>query len=142
MKTFLMSSAAALLIAGTAVAQSDDWDANADGMIDREEFNAGMGDSAFGAWDTNEDGMLTSDEYQAGVEMQDDADSFGTWDERYADWDANSDESLSAEEYGEGLFGQFDEDDDDMWSEEESTAWEEDEMRFDATRVGREVSGQ
>jgi EF hand len=139
MKTFMMSSAAALLIAGTALAQSD-WDANADGSIDREEFSAGLGENAYGSWDTDQDGMLSREEYEAGVEMQDDADSFGTWDERYSEWDADADEMLSRDEYEEGLWSAFDADADDMWNDEESAAWEEDEMRYDSTRSGREVS--
>ena len=139
MKTLMMSSAAALLIAGTAFAQSE-LDANADGMIDRDEFVAAMGEDAFGAWDTDGDGMLSRAEFEAGVEQQDDADAFGTWDERYSEWDTDQDEMLTSEEYAAGLFGAFDADADDMWSEEESAAWEEDEMRHDATRSGREVS--
>jgi hypothetical protein len=140
MKTFLMTSVAALLIAGTASAQSA-MDTNADGMIDRDEYMAGMGENAFGSWDADGDGTLTRAEYEAGIEAQDDAGSYGGWDS-YADWDANSDEGLSREEYSEGLFGAFDADADDMWNEEESAAWETDESRLDATRSGREVSGQ
>ena len=139
MKTFMMSSAAALLIAGTAFAQSD-WDANADSMIDREEFRAGLGENAFGEWDADQDNMLSRDEYDAGVEMQDDADGFGTWDDRYGEWDADQDEMLSRDEYEEGLWGAFDADQDDSWNTDETTAWEEDEMRYDATRSGREIS--
>jgi hypothetical protein len=139
MKTFFMTSAAALLIAGTAFAQSG-WDANADGMIDRDEFSAGLGENAYGEWDTDGDGMLSRDEYQAGVEGSDEADSFSAWDDNYAGWDSDEDEMLSRDEYEEGLWSSFDSDEDDMWNEDEHTAWEEDEMRYDATRSGREVS--
>jgi EF hand len=139
MKTFMMTSAAALLIAGSALAQSD-WDKNSDGMIDRQEFNAGMGDNTFGTWDADGDGMLSQQEYDNAVEMQDDADSFGTWDDQFGGWDADQDKALSGEEYSTGVFGAFDKDQNDMWSEDESAAWEEDEMRYDATRSGREVS--
>ncbi len=139
MKTFLMSSAAALLIAGTAFAQSS-MDANGDGMIDREEYMAGMGENAFGSWDTDGDGMLSRIEYDAGIASQDDADAYSNWDDRYAEWDADQDEMLSADEYGEGMFGSFDMDADGMFNEDEAAAWEEDEMRYDATRSGRQVS--
>lgn len=139
MKTFMMSSAIALLIAGSAVAQSS-WDANADGMMDRDEFSAAMGDNAFGSWDENGDGILTRDEYEAGVEAADDGDGYGAWDDNYADWDTDQDEGLSREEYGAGLWAAYDADEDDLWNNEEHSAWEEDEMRYDATRSGREVS--
>jgi hypothetical protein len=139
MKTFMMTSAAALLVAGTAFAQSG-MDANNDGMIDRDEFRAGMSDDAFGEWDVDGDGVLTQDEYEARVEMQDDPDGFGTWEDMYSDWDTDDTEGLSADEYNEGLFSAFDADADDMWSEEEVGAWQSDEMRYDATRSGRQVS--
>jgi EF hand len=139
MKMFMMSSAAALLIAGTALAQSD-WDTNADGMVDSEEFAAGMGDNAFGEWDADGDGMLSRAEYEAGVEASEDAESMGTWDDRYSEWDADEDEMLSGEEYSTGLFGAFDSDADEMWSEEERAAWDEDKDGTDAFRSGREVS--
>ena len=139
MKTLMMSTAAVLLATGAAFADAS-WDTNSDGMIDQEEYMAGMGDSAFGSWDTDEDGMLSRAEYEAGVEMQDDADTFGTWDERYGDWDGDQDEMLSGEEYSMGMWTVFDEDANSMWDPDEMAAWEEDEMRYDATRSGREVS--
>lgn len=139
MKTFLMSSAAALLIAGTAYAQSG-MDTDGDGMISHDEFTAGMGENAFGAWDTDNDGMLSRAEYEAGAKQQEDADTLSTWDDRYSDWDENQDEMLSGDEYSQGLWSSYDADADDMWNDEESAAWEEDEMRYDATRSGREVS--
>ncbi len=139
MKALMTSTAAALLLAGTAFADTS-WDKNADGQIDREEFRAGMGEDAFGSWDTDGDGMLSRSEYEAGIQGQDDADSFGTWDERYGEWDTDQDEMLTRDEYEEGLWGTFDADADDLWSEEERAAWEDDELRYDATRSGREVS--
>ena len=139
MKTFLMTSAAALLIAGTASAQMS-LDANADGMIDREELRAGMGENAFGAWDADNDGMLSRAEYEAGVEAQEDRDTYVGWGDRYSDWDADQDEMLTRDEYEGGLFSAFDTDADEMFNPDEMAAWEEDEMRYDATRSGREVS--
>lgn len=115
-------------------------DADGDGNVSREEFRASMGENAFGAWDTDSDGMLSRNEYEAGVTGQDNADDFATWDDRYSDWDEDQDEMLSADEYGQGLWTQYDADEDDMWNDEESAAWQEDDMRYDATRSGREVS--
>jgi hypothetical protein len=139
MKTFLMGSAAALLLAGTALADSE-WDMNADGMIDREEFRAGIGENAYGEWDTNADGMLSRAEYEAGIAAQDDADTYGAWDDHYGGWDADQDEMLTRDEYEEGLWTTFDADEDDLLNEHESAAWQEDDLRYDATRSGREVS--
>jgi hypothetical protein len=138
MKT-LMISTAALLLAGAAFAQTS-LDSNADGMIDRDEFRASFGDSAFGTWDTNGDQMLSRSEYEAGVDAQNDADSYSAWDDRYGEWDSDQDEMLSADEYDEGLWSEFDADQNDMWSGEETAAWQLDELRFDATRSGRQVS--
>jgi hypothetical protein len=139
MKTLMMSTAAVILATGVAFADAS-WDANSDGMIDREEFRAGIGENAFGTWDTDNDGSLSREEYEIGTTGQDDADSFSPWDERYGEWDADQDSTLSRDEYDEGLWGAFDADADDMWNDDESAAWEEDEMRYDATRSGREVS--
>ena len=139
MRILLTSTAAVLFAAGAAYADMS-WDANADSNVDREEFRAGLGENAFGKWDADQDGMLSRDEYDAGVEMQDDADGFGTWDDRYSEWDADQDEMLSRDEYEEGLWTSYDADQDDLWNQEETTAWEEDEMRYDATRSGREIS--
>lgn len=139
MKTFFMTSAAALLLAGTALAQSQ-MDTNGDGMVDREEYMASMGESAFGSWDADGDGMLSRAEYEAGTEAAEDADSYSGWDDRYSEWDADADEMLSGEEYSMGMWSAFDADADDMLNEDEMAAWEEDEMRYDATRSGRQVS--
>jgi len=124
MKTLMMSTAAVLLATGAAFADAS-WDVNGDGKIDREEFNAGVGENAFGSWDTDNDGMLSREEYDVGTSGQSDASSFSGWDDRYGEWDADQDEMLSRDEYNEGLWGAFDEDDDDLWNETESTAWEE-----------------
>ena len=146
MKTLLMSTAAALFAFGTAYADQTDVvvlvDEDVDGVITMDEWGASRAETSdiFGDWDADQDNALSRDEYTAGVEMQDDADSFGTWDDRYSDWDADADGMLTQDEYNTGLFDIFDADDDDVWSEEETAAWEEDEMRYDATRSGREVS--
>lgn len=131
MKTFLMSSAAAILFAGTAFAQSG---------MDREQFSASFGENAFGAWDTDNDGMLSRAEFEAGVAAAEDADAYAAWDDRYAEWDADEDEMLTREEYEEGLWTHYDMDASGTLEEAEVHAWDEDEMRYDATRSGREVS--
>ena len=139
MKT-LMIGTAALLLAGAAFAQSASFETNAEGMIERDQFRAGMGENPFGDWDTDGDGVLSRAEYEAGVAAQDEADTYGSWDDRFGEWERAEEDRLTADEYIDRLWGAFDADHDDMWNEEESAAWEEDEMRYDATRSGREIS--
>lgn len=139
MKTLMMTTAAILLAAGTAFAQST-MDTDGDGRISRDEFRAGMGDNAFGSWDTDGDGMLSRSEYEAGRAGQEDPDTFGSWDDQFGEWERADDDRLSADEYTDGLWGRFDADADDLWNDDEAAAWEENEMRYDATRSGREVS--
>ena len=144
MKTLLMSTAAAMFIAGTAYAEDVKVmiDTDGDGQITVEEWNSSRSeaDKIFGTWDSDGDGMLSQDEYAAGTQMQTDADSFGAWDDHYAGWDEDGDGMLSADEYNSGVFSTFDADESGSWSEDETAAWEEDEMRYDATKSGAEVS--
>ncbi len=143
MKTLMMSTAAVLIAAaGVAFAAEADIDTNHDGQIDAQEWNASRADSAevFGKWDTNGDNTLSRDEYAAGVKAQSDADKFGTWDDRYKAWDTDDNGMLSQEEYDTGLWNTFDANHDNMWNADELKAWNEDEMRYDATRAGRDVS--
>jgi hypothetical protein len=144
MKTLMMSTVAAVFAFGTAYAQDVLVliDEDSDGQITVQEWEASRADTTavFGEWDTDADNILSRDEYEAGVEMQDDADTFGAWDDYYTEWDEDQDGMLTQDEYDAGLFDTFDTDDDELWTEEETKAWEEDEMRYDATRSGREVS--
>ena len=79
MKTLMMAAAAALLMTGPAMAADMEWDANADGNIDANEFNAGFGDEEFTSFDADGDGMLSSEEYGAGVFGMYDKDKDGMW---------------------------------------------------------------
>lgn len=143
MKTLMITTAAALIASAASAADlMVVVDADSDGVVTVSEWNAARADTTgvFGEWDTDADNILSRDEFMAGREMQDDADAFGTWDDRYAGWDTDADGMLTQDEYDAGLFDVFDADDDDLWNEEETQAWEEDEMRYDATRSGREIS--
>ena len=110
--------AAALLGAGPAPAANGDWDADADGMIDREEFDAGYDRTGlFQRFDTDGDGSLDGRELAgvryASMDVDGDgrvsADEWGTWIERRAggaavdrspgEWDANADGIISRAEY-------------------------------------------
>ena len=141
MKTFLMTSAATLLIAGTAFAQGaydpSQVDADHNGTIDRNEFNAAYGNDAFGKWDTNNDGKLSRDEYQAGVETWGDQDMGNLYDP----WASNDlNEPLTADNFENGLWTHYDLNKNGTLEPAEAKAWDEYQLRYDATRSGREVS--
>lgn len=144
MKTTMMTAVAALFAFGSAHAADVvvAIDGDADGQVTVEEWTTARGsmEGLFGEWDTDGDNMLSRSEYDAAIGAHAEADKFGTWDDRYGAWDEDADEMLSADEYNMGLWTQFDSDESGFWSQDEITAWEEDEMRYDATRSGRQVS--
>lgn len=74
---------AALLTAAPLLAQDmSEWDANADGVIDQEEFTTGWNDvGAYGEWDADGDGSLTEEEFNAGLYNGYDADDSGAIEE-------------------------------------------------------------
>lgn len=78
MKTLMMTTAAMLMMTGTALAEMD-WDANADNMIDENEFTEGFGGGMFDDYDADADGMISRDEYGAGVFRTYDEDRDGMW---------------------------------------------------------------
>lgn len=78
MKTLMTTLAAALLASGTAYAEME-WDGNADGMIDADEFTEGFGGGMFDDYDADGDGMVSRDEYGAGVFRTYDEDGDGMW---------------------------------------------------------------
>ncbi len=140
MKTFLMSSAAAILFAGSAFAQAgydlSQVDANQDQMVDRDEFRAAYGDDVFGRWDANSDGVLTRDEYQAGMENWGDDDVSSLYDP----WAEDESAEMNPEDFEEGIWTHYDVDQSGTLEPAEVQAWDEYQMRYDATRSGREVS--
>lgn len=62
-----------------------DLDADASGMIEREEFGAGWDNEYYTGWDTDADGLLTEDEYGTGL---------------YNTSDVNQDKVITIEEEG------------------------------------------
>lgn len=45
-----------------------EWDGDADGALNEEEFNTGFGEGGvYDSWDGDADGMLSEDEFNAGV---------------------------------------------------------------------------
>lgn len=97
MRLLTTGAAALLLMAGTAMAQTD-WDANADGQIDQDEFSAGLeSDGPFDDWDTDRDESLSREEFDAGMMSSFDTDGDGilnepegvTLDAMRTGWDAD-----------------------------------------------------
>ena len=76
------------LAASPAYAQElGEWDADASGALNEEEFNAGFGESGvYDAWDADRDGALTEDEFNAGV---------------FGGYDRNDDGMIDEPEFGD-----------------------------------------
>lgn len=113
MKTLMMSTAAAIFAAGTAYA--------ADVMV---------------LIDTDGDGLVSVEEYRASADTWGDAGMDPMW----SRWDADADGMLSADEYNQGIWTHYDSNDDGFIDGPELEAWDEDQLRYDATRSGREIS--
>ena len=79
----LTAASTALVLMGTpALAQWDQWDANADGVLAEDEFNTAFGEAGvYGEWDEDDDGALTQDEFGGGVFGLYDEDEDGAWSE-------------------------------------------------------------
>lgn len=84
MKTLLTTTAAALLIAGTAYSASDRVQETAgepdDQTVVEAQERADL-PRTFTEWDTDHDGYLSREEYEAGVQGHPNAAEFPTWDE-------------------------------------------------------------
>ncbi len=83
-RTFALAGVSALALSLTAVpsmAQERNWDGDEDGMITRDEFDAGWSqEGAFDEWDADDDGILSEDEFGDGVYGRYDRDDSGDWD--------------------------------------------------------------
>lgn len=113
MKKLIMTSVAAVLAAGAATAQdvSVIVDADADDVVTYEEYEAGL---------------MAAPETEGWVDI---------W-----DYDFDQDDVLTREEYARGMWTHYDVTGDNTWSPDELKAWEEDQLRYQATRSGREIS--
>ena len=109
MKTLLMSTAAAMLVAGSAYA--------ADVAI---------------IVDTDNDGFISASEYNAALAERNDAYWFDAW-------DTDGDGMISRDDFVSGNFATYDVDGDEMLSQDELRAWDSDNIRYNAMRSGREV---
>ncbi|MBW7467524.1 hypothetical protein ABID22_002963 [Pontibacter aydingkolensis] len=69
------------------------WDANADGNLDENEFNM----TFYRAWDSNNDGVLDEAEWSTATA------DYGITGQGWADWDTNKDNNLSDTEFRTGF---------------------------------------
>ena len=69
-----------------------DWDYDADGFIEEDEYNEIGLDENFGAWDVNDDSYLDTDEFYDGYFTAFDEDENGHWDS--LEWDDAGDAGL------------------------------------------------
>lgn len=93
-----------------------DWDADASGVIDEEEFDAWWEDvNPFDDWDVDADGTVTEEELSA------------RYSAHFSEWDADGDRNLTEEEVRVGLFDLWDTDNDGDLAEEE---WHPAEIRI------------
>ena len=69
-----------------------DWDYDADGFIEEDEFNEIGLDEDFGVWDVNDDTYLDTDEFYDGYFTTFDEDEDGHWND--LEWDDAGDAGL------------------------------------------------
>ena len=119
-----------------------EWDVDRDGNLEDAEFSQRIAErDYYGDWDQNEDGVINENEFEAGVfysyagdndvidntEFSEasgawyaDADDAGT----FGDWDANDDDMIDSNEFEEGIatypvYGDWDVDGDDRLTDDE-----------------------
>lgn len=94
----------------------EEWDANDDNMLDRNEYNTGFYDT----WDVNNDNRLDENEWNTATR------DWGLENETWAEWDTNTDGFLDENEFGTGFadnewYGEWDTDGNNMLAEREYT---------------------
>ena len=108
-------TASFLSAASFAAGEFSEWDADGDGSITMQEWDAGLEeDGLFDNWDSDSDGLLSQDEFNEGFEA---TDSDVTYD--YDSWDSDGDGLLSSDETSAGLYDTYDENDNDVIEEPE-----------------------
>ncbi|MEX1081569.1 MAG: hypothetical protein WD382_03480 [Halofilum sp. (in: g-proteobacteria)] len=99
----------------TDQATFQEWDADGDGQLSRDEFMRGARSAGlFGMWDSHNDGRIDRNEF--------DEVGFGG---DFAHWDTNTSAYLDPTEVYRGVFATQDGDDNDRWSMEDWLAFGE-----------------
>ncbi|UWQ21112.1 hypothetical protein [Jannaschia sp. W003] len=139
MSKTLVSAAALLLLAGPALADAHmadmtSFDANADSMLDMDEFGQADAEMGFAAYDSDADGILSEEEFSeyemrrdAAMQMgMDDADGDMDEDEEmmgFGAYDLDASGDVSMDEFNEAEFARFDANADGMLDADEYTAY-------------------
>jgi hypothetical protein len=124
--TLLAAALAAPLLTGCApVAETTDWDADAD-QIGYDEWAPSFAEAdVYGAWDLDDDDLLSEDEWKAGF-----GERFGVYEVNrwgmYRDWDSDRSGDLSEIEFSSGVFEHYDLDGDAVLLGDEAGAFEAD----------------
>ena len=111
MKTKHVFAAGTLTLAlvSSAAFADMDWDGDADGLLDGDEFSEGFNtEDRFGAFDSNADGLLDGDEFGARM-----------GDEDMAAYDGDGDGMLDNDEFTQGAYNRYDANRDGMIEESE-----------------------
>lgn len=87
----------------------NDWDADANGVINQSEWNSGLAQNdLFGTYDANDDGVLDEQEWgDIGTNLG------------FNEWETDNQEGISENEFGTGLWGEYDADQSGDWAENE-----------------------
>lgn len=129
-----------ILVATPALAAAgEQWDANGDGVVGEQAWDAAFAESGtFAKWDSNGDGEVSKTEWDRiadpdspyaalAFDLKDDDGDITEeeWDETFAgsdrfdEWDVDGDGVVDESEYSTGLFGTFDANSDSNITEEE-----------------------
>lgn len=112
--------ALSLFSAPAAALQFGDWDTDNEAGLTSDEYRAGFeATGTFDDWDANDDDMLSREELDQGIGENEQAFSARFGSDPIADWDADGDEALSEDEFYEGTYSVYDADDNDVIEEPE-----------------------
>lgn len=121
--TMFAGAATALMLSvgASAAMEMGEWDTDGTAGISSEEFRTGFdGMGVYDRWDADKNGQLTEDEFNAGI-GDERREAFNTrfTEGAYGEWDGDDNGYLTEDEFGEGVYGGYDDDDDDVIEEPE-----------------------
>lgn len=120
MRNRLYIAIAASLISAPLFAAGIHGDMDGDGLLNDAEFTAYTSENGvYADFDANGDGFIDEDEFDA-IEFKDDDDSYEARAELDVDtWDADDDDRLNETEFNTMVFSTFDENEDGHWDDDE-----------------------